>query len=204
VDQAEHTIDRTRSTDVLVWLTVALADVARETRAAEAPDLAARAVALAAEQRFPDLEWCALTSQTQIAQAMHHWHDTPALLRRMAEIESSGVLHAYCAIWRNTLLARAQLHLDDADAARDASARAVSALEKHGLAGVPVPQAILWTRFEVASRSRDPSAIHYLRQAREAMLSQANTIGDSGLRSHFLRDVTIHRAIGDDWAKVHA
>ncbi len=203
LEQAQHKAAEIRSAEQMAWLLVAQVDALRESGSAEAGSLSQRAVSAATEQRSPDLEWSALASHVLIGQAAGGWHHTLAALERMQELEQGGRLHAYCAIWSNALLARTQLRTGRPGPAGEASMQAISALQAHGHAGVPLPQAILWMRFEVLSSANDPSAAHYLRQAREAMLMQANTIGDGALRAHFLRDVSINRAIGDDWARIH-
>lgn len=203
LDVAQNRIGENRATEQAIWLVVAQADLLRESQSPDAIASGERAVRLAAEKGEPDVEWNALAGLVRIAQATGNWLPTLASIQHMQALEQSGGTHAYCTIWSDALLARSHLHLGQTDLARAAAARASGALEAHGPAGVPAPQLILWTQFEVLDRAREPSAVHYLRQAREAMLTQANTIGDGALRAHFLRDVAVNRAIGDDWARVH-
>ena len=204
LDQAQRKAAEIRSAEHMAWLLVAQAEALRESGSAEAGRLSQHAVSAATEQQRPDLEWNALAVHVMIGQAAGGWNHTLAALDRMQELEQGGGLHAYCPIWSSTLLARTQLRLGQPGRAGEASTRAIGALQAHGAAGVPLPQAILWARFEILSGANDPSAVQYLRQARETLLTQANTIGDGALRAHFLRDVSINRAIGDDWARVHA
>ena len=204
LEQAQRKAAEINSAEQSAWLLIAQADALRESGSPSASRVSDRAVAAATELQLPDLEWSALAGHVLIGQAVGAWNHTRAALDRMQELERAGLkLHAYCAIWSNSLMARMQLHTGQPNPASETSTRAIEALQAHGLYGVPVPQAILWTHFETLSNTQDPSAMHYLRQAREAMLAQANTIGDGGLRAHFLRDVAINRAIGDDWARIH-
>lgn len=185
-------------------LLVARAEILRETGSADAASAADGALAMTTRLNQPDLEWTALSVRVQIGQARGEWDSTLAPIEQMQQIERAGGLHAYCTIGSGALLARSQLHTGQTDLASATSTRAAQALQSHGLPGVPIPQAILWAHFEVLSALNDPAAFHYLRQARETMLAQANTISDSALRAHFLRDVSINRTIGDDWTKRHA
>jgi tetratricopeptide (TPR) repeat protein len=204
LETARHKAAESKSAEHLAWQLVAQTDALRETGSGEARAVAERAVATAADLDLPDLEWQALAARVRVGQAESTWHDARASIERMQALERAGSLHAYCAIWSNALLARTLLHTGQSDVAATASAEAVTRLQAHGFTGVPTPQTIVWTHFEVLSSQADPSAFHFLRQARELMLSQANTIGDGALRAHFLRDVSINRAIGDDWARAHA
>lgn len=204
LDEARRKIADTSSADQPVRLAIAQADLLREIASADAPGAASQAVALAAERPHASLQWRALVSRALTEQAIDHWAQAESALQQAQALGQADQLHAYCAIWVDALLARSHLHLDRRELAGETSARAVTVLEKHGAGGVPVPQTILWIHFEVLNQAKDPTAIHFLRQARETMLAQANTIGDGGIRARFLRDVIINRAIGDDWAKAHA
>ena len=188
---------------VSAQLLITQAEMLRETQSSEAAQAAERAVVMTTDLRQPDLEWGALCTQVRVAHAYSEWQAVLEPIDRMQQLERAASLHAYCAIWSNSLLARSQLHTDQLDLAMATSTRAAQALQSHGSPGVPVPQAILWAHFEVLSAANDPSAFHYLRQARETMLTQANTISDSALRARFLRDVTANRSIGDDWTRRH-
>ncbi|HLF28332.1 MAG TPA: tetratricopeptide repeat protein [Anaerolineae bacterium] len=182
----------------------AQADLLRETRSTEARSIVDQAVAQSTALGLPDLEWQARRSQALFEQAAEAWADAYPPLERMQALERSGGLSAYYPIWSDALLARTYLHTGKPDWAIKTSTQAATALQSHGFAGVPMPQAILWMHFEVLSSASDPAAFHYLRQARELMLAQANTISDGSLRARFLRDVSINRVIGDDWTKQHS
>jgi tetratricopeptide (TPR) repeat protein len=203
LDQAQRRVAEIGSAEQQAWLLVAQAEALRETASVDARSVIDRAVAMAIDLDVPDLEWSALLGRVLITQASGAWADGRASIERMQALEREGELFAYCAIWSNALLARTCLRAGQHEAASAASTHAINALQAHGPSGVPTPQAILWSHFEVLSATNDASAFHFLRQARELMLAQANTIGDGGLRAHFLRDVSINRAIGDDWAKRH-
>ncbi len=203
LEQAHQKAAAIGSAEPQAWLLVAQADVLRETGSAEARPVADRAVAKAIEVDVPDLEWNALLGRARISQTTGAWNDARTSIERMQALERGGGLHAYCAIWSNALLARTYLHAGQPELAAGVSNRAIDTLQSHGFAGVPTPQAILWSHFEVLSSQDDPSAFHFLRQARELMLMQANTIGDGSLRARFLRDVSVNRAIGDDWIRRH-
>jgi len=201
LDQAQaQTADALAS----VRLFIARADTLRETGSPDAAEAAERAVILSSERAQPDLEWSALLARAAVHQARGEWQAALAPIERMQQLERTGGLHAYGAIWSHSLLAHSQLHTGQSDRAMAASLHASNALQNHGSTGVPIPQTILWTHFKVLNAVNDPSAFHYLRQARETMLTQANTINDGALRARFLRDVAINRAIGDDWANRHA
>jgi tetratricopeptide (TPR) repeat protein len=204
LELAQRKTDEIQSAEPSARLLVAQAEVLRETGSPEAKAVIDRAVALVADLPGPELEWSALCGRVTIGQAGGAWSDTTQAIDRMQALERAGGLHAYCAIWSNSFMARTLLHTDRRDLALDASARAVNALQAQGFIGLPLPQAILWTHSEVLLSANDPLAFHYLRQAREAMLAQANSIGDGALRAHFLRDVSANRVIGDDWARRHA
>jgi len=191
------------SSEQQAWVLVAQADVLRETDLPEARSTAERAVAMTIEVDVPDLEWNALLARARIAQAGSTWHDARSSLERMQALEREGGLHVYCAVWSNALTARTHLHTGQPELAEAASEQAITRLQSLGFTGVPTPQFILWAHYEVLSRSDAQSAFHFLRQARELMLSQANTINDGGLRARFLRDVAMNRAIGDDWTRRH-
>jgi tetratricopeptide (TPR) repeat protein len=205
--QAKAVLDQAQAQAASIVLNtrlfIAQAERLRETGSADAGAAAERAQALASDLKRLDLEWGALLMRVTIGHAWEEWAAVVGLLDRMQEIERAGGLHAYCSIWSISLLARSQLYNDQHDLAVATSTRALDLLQNHGLAGVPTPQGILWQHFEVLSAAKDPSAFHYLRQARETMLTQANTINDGALRAHFLRDVSINRLIGDDWTRRH-
>ena len=202
-EQARHKADEIRSAEQAAWVIVAQADVLRETEPSDACSTVEQALAPALEVDAPDLRWHALLEHARISQAAGAWSDAHTSLERMQALERSGQMYAYCAMWSHALLARSYLHTDRRDQAAAASEQAVTLLQSHGFAGVPMPQMILWAHYEVLADSDAQSALHFLRQARELMLSQANTIGDGALRARFLRDVAINRAIGDDWARRH-
>ncbi len=186
------------------WVLVAQADMLRETDSAQARPIIERAVAMTIEVDVPELEWNALLGRARIAQTGRAWHDARASIERMQTLERSGGLHAFCTIWSTALLARTHLHTGQMPSAEAVSDQAATRLQSHGFAGVPMPQFILWSHYEVLSGSDAQSAFHFLRQARELMLSQANTINDGSLRARFLRDVSMNRAIGDDWIRRHS
>ena len=204
LEQAQHRQPDAGSSEGLAWLLVAQADLLRETGSPDAHTVIERAIGQAIELDLADLEWSALLGRARVEQAAGAWEAARAPIDRMQALEHDGGLFAYCAIWSSALLARTCAHTGQPDLAATVSAGAVNALQAHGFTGVPAPQAILWAHFEALNAKNDPSAFHFLRQARELMLAQANTIGDGGLRARFLRDVSINRAIGDDWARQHA
>ena len=184
------------------WL-IAQAEMLRDSGSPGAAHAAERALARVGDLEQPDLEWDAHLARAAAQQANGEWQAALEPLERMQKLEHSGGVHAYCAIWSSALLARSHLHTRQIEAALVTSTRAAQALHGHGSSGVPVPQAILWTHFAVLSAAHDPSAAHFLRQAREAMLAQANTIGDGALRARFLREVPVNRCVGEDWTRQH-
>ncbi|HJW82837.1 MAG TPA: hypothetical protein VJ754_00910 [Anaerolineae bacterium] len=187
-----------------VRLLVARAEMLRDSGSPDAAGAAEHALAMASDLQQPDLEWDAHLARAVVQQASGEWQAALGPIERMQQLERSGGLHAYCAIRSSSLLARSHLRTGQLEAALVTSTRAAQALHGHGSSGVPVPQAILWTHFEVLCAANDPSAFHTLRQAREVMLAQANTISDGALRARFLRDVPINRCVGDDWTRQHA
>ena len=202
-EQARHKADESHSAEQAAWVIVAQADVLRETKPSDARSAVEQALAPALEVDAPDLQWHALLEHARVTQAAGAWIDACTSLERMQALERSGHVYAYCAMWSHALLARSYLHTGRRDQAAAASEQAVALLQAHGFAGVPMPQMIPWAHFEVLADSDAQSAFHFLRQARELMLSQANTIEAGDLRARFLRDVAINRAIGNDWAKRH-
>lgn len=203
LSQAEQQAVEIKSAALQAWQLVARVDVLRETHAAEARPLSERALAMAIEVDEADLEWQALFARARVSQAESTWNDARASIDRMQTLERAGGLHAYYAIVSNTLLARTHLHTGHLPEAAAASDQAATALQAHGFSGVPTPQLTLWVHYEVLAGSDAQSAFHFLRQARELMLSQANTINDGGLRARFLRDVAVNRWISDDWTRRH-
>ncbi|HEY4691136.1 MAG TPA: zinc-ribbon domain-containing protein [Anaerolineae bacterium] len=204
LNQAQQKVTAIESAVQQAWLIVAQADVERETGSAQARATIERAVALAIDADLPELEWHALMGRARVDHALDTWDTAREPLDRMQALERDNGLHAYCAIWTQALLARTLLHAGQPKQAADVSQQAMNALQTHGFTGVPTPQTILWTHYEVLNHAKDQAAFHFLRQARELMLAQANTIGDGALRANFLRDVSINRAIGDDWSKRHS
>jgi tetratricopeptide (TPR) repeat protein len=203
-EQARQKADEIRSAEQVAWVIVAQASALRETGSFDARSTVGQALAPALEVDAPDLRWHALLEHARISQAAGAWSDAQLWLERMQALERSGQVYAYCAMWSYALLARSYLHTGRRDQAAASSEQAVTLLQSQGFTGVPMPQMILWVHYEVMAYSDAQSAVHFLRQARELMLSQANTIGDGALRAHFLRDVAINRAIGDDWARRHS
>jgi len=203
LEQARDKTGEASSGEHTAWVAVAQADALHETDAAGAQSAIEPALASALDVDAPDLQWHALLGRARILQAIGDWTSAHESIDRMQELERGGRVHAYCAMWSHALSARSYLHTGQGEQAAAASGQAVTLLQAHGFAGVPIPQMILWARYEVLADSDAQSAFHFLRQARELMLSQANAIGDGALRARFLRDVAINRAIGDEWARRH-
>jgi len=202
-EQARHKAGEVQSGEQAAWVAVAQANVLHETEASGARATIEPALASALDMDAPDLQWHALLGYAHISQAAGDWPGAHKWIERMQQLERGGRLYAYCAMWSYALSARSYLHTGRGEPAAAASEQAATLLQAHGFAGVPIPQMILWARYEVLADSDAQSAFHFLRQARELMLSQANTIGDGALRARFLRDVAINRAISDDWTRRH-
>jgi tetratricopeptide (TPR) repeat protein len=203
LDQAQRQIDAHGLPEQKTALLMALALLQHAGASGEASGTAARAVALSGELMQPDLEWAALCTRARIDQEREDWDTAQLSIDRMRGLEQNHALYAYCAIWSNALQARNHLYTGHPRAAVDASTYAIHGLQSHGQPGLPLPQMILWIHFEVLNHTHDQATLHFLRQARETMLAQANTIADSALRASFLRDVAINRSIGDQWARMH-
>lgn len=203
LDQAQRLIEAHGLPEQKATLLMAQALLQHAHGSDEASRTAARAVAQASELTQPDVEWTALWTRARIEQEREDWDSAQLLIDRMRGLEQNHALYAYCPIWSNALQARNHIYTGHQRAAVDAATYAIHSLQSHGQPGVPLPQMILWIQFEVLNHTNDQSTLHFLRQARETMLAQANTIADSALRASFLRDVAINRSIGDQWARMH-
>lgn len=203
LEQAQRRIDASGSPAHKATLLIAQADVMRETALDEAHRAADQAVNISSGLDRPDLKWNALRASATISQDYQEWDVAQITIKHMRKFEQTNSLYAYCSIWTSALLARNHLYSDQHQAALETSTRAVDGLLAHGHHGVPLPQTILWTHYQILDAGNDETALHFLRQAREALLSQANAISDGALRANFLRDVSVNRSIGDQWTRIH-
>jgi signal transduction histidine kinase/CheY-like chemotaxis protein/tetratricopeptide (TPR) repeat protein len=107
---------------------------------------------------------------------------------------------SYSLAWLGTV----HLALGDLSAADRATAEACAQMLQVGHGDGDVPeQDVWWLRFQVLRTlgDRDDEAWQALERAGQALLGGIATLGDAGLRRHYLSSLAINRAVMEEWVR---
>jgi signal transduction histidine kinase/CheY-like chemotaxis protein/tetratricopeptide (TPR) repeat protein len=178
-----------------VYLDLGLYEQARQTIEG------ALAIVRDRSQRF--MEAAGSLTLGRIALETGEWETAQELLERATEgasVVGAQLVAVYSLAW----LGAAYLVAGDLPAADRATGDAAAQMPEIGHGDSDSPeQDVWWLRYRVlvASGDRDEEAWQTLQRAGQALLRAIESLGDVGLRRHFLSNVAINRAVMEEWVR---